>query len=136
MIEGKTGEPLGRRIRLRKDQFQFIAAGNFEACARLRADANPIDARRRRQRTVGLDRDPKAAIMQRADESLVELEQWLSAREHAQPALVAADPLGFDRAGEFISIAVTAAFGAVGADEIGVAETANRGRAISLAARP
>ena len=47
IVEGKVRETLGRRIRLRIDEFQFVAAGDRKAGSRLGTDADPVDALRR-----------------------------------------------------------------------------------------
>src|SRR5579872_2718513 len=136
IIEGKVHKALGRRIGLRIDQFQFVAAPDFEAGPSLGADADPINALRRRQRAIGLNGDAELAIMQRADERVIDLKQRLAAGEHAQPITFATDPLGFDRVSEFVRLVVSATSGAVDADEIRIAEAADGARPIGLAPGP
>jgi len=67
MIEFQCLEP--RRIDsvLRKHQFQLISGLEHERGAGFRADADPVDAARRLQCAVGLDRDLEALGMDRRD---------------------------------------------------------------------
>ena len=82
----------------------------------------------RRQRAVALDRDPEAAAVQRVDQRRVELQHRLAAGDDDQPALARLAPQRLDMTGQSLGVRELAAAGAVGADEIGVAEIALGGR--------
>ena len=136
VVEGEVRELLRQRVVLRIDQLQFVALLDHQFARGLRADADPVDAGGRRDRAVGLDRDLEAAIVQRANEIVVHLQQWLAASQHTQAITRAADPFGRDGVGELIGAAVAATLGAVGSNEVGVAELADRVVAIALAPGP
>src|ERR1700682_4892762 len=63
-LEGKTEVVLRRGALLRIHQLQFVAPAYHEIGAGFRADANPVHARGRADRAIGLDTDGKAARMQ------------------------------------------------------------------------
>src|SRR5262249_32069341 len=69
---------------------------------------------------------------QRLDERLIDLERRLAPGEHDE-LRAAAGPRGIDRRRERGG---RCEFAGVGADEVGIAESADRARAILLAARP
>src|SRR5437588_793480 len=79
---------------------------------------------------VGLDRDRDAACMQRVGERRVHLKQRFAAREDHEAVRALGTPVARDLVGEGVGAAELAAAVAVGADEIGVAERADRARAI------
>ena len=84
---GRNGGSRARRsaraaLRLRIDQLQLVAPSAARAARRPWADADPVDARGRGLRAVGLDRDLEAAGVQRVDQAVVELQQRLAAGAH------------------------------------------------------
>src|SRR5687768_14665384 len=131
-------ESLGHRRRLRKDELQLVARREHEWCVRLRADADPVDARRCALRAVRLDRDLEAGVVQRRDELLVELQQRLATgADDERPG--AAHPLprplrhhGARERGGILELPAVR----TGPDEVGIAEGAGGVRAILLAAAP
>ena len=102
--------------------------------ARLGADAEPVDAARRRQRPVALHRHLEAAGVERVD-------QGPSSWSKGSPPVTTTSLRSpsahrpIDLVGERLRV-VAAAVQAVGADEVGVAEGAVRGGAVALAAAP
>src|ERR1700722_14732925 len=73
-------ELLGFGAGLRIDQLQLISATLLKPCAGLWADANPTESGRNGDGSVGLNGNFKTAGVQRIDEFIVELQQWLAAR--------------------------------------------------------
>src|SRR5262249_25079594 len=92
-------------------------------------------ARRRLDGAVRLHGDLEAAGVQRSGQRCVDLQERLAAGQHDKAALAALPPLRFNRGSEGVG-RVLAAAGAVGADEVGVAEFANGLGAVLLAAGP
>ena len=124
---------------LRIDQLQFAArASATSGRVGLGADADPVDAGRRRQGAVGLDRDLEAAVRaarrsaaHRAAATARRRCRRRSGRRRASsPASAAASPR------RALGACELAAAVAVGADEVGVAEAADGGGAVALAAAP
>src|SRR4029079_16823390 len=101
------------------------------------AHTYPVDAARWKQRAVGLDRDLKAPFVQRIDQLGIELQQGFATRTHdeATGAGRIRGPARGDRVGQFVRAGEAAAIGTE-ADEIGVAEGADRGSAVGFATRP
>src|SRR5262249_59393665 len=114
---------------------QLVTAGEDEMRACLRAHADPVDAGRRHERAVGLDRDTEAVLVQRRDERAVELQQRLAAGADYEPARPRARrPFRRDRLRQLPGGAEFSAARAVRADEIRIAEAADRRRAVPLPA--
>src|SRR5882757_10852972 len=113
-----------------------MAAANQQVGAGFRAHANPVHAIRRNNGAVRLDADRKAPCMQRIDQRSIRLQQRLAAGQHHIAVGTLAGPLRGDGVGKFLRGRKAAAERAVGADEIGIAKLAGRGRAILLAAAP
>ena len=77
---------LGRvDARLRPDQLELIALALDDIRPGLRADAQPVDPGRCRQRPVTLCGDAETAGMQGIDQLLVQLKHRLAAGDHHQP---------------------------------------------------
>src|SRR5690242_6537234 len=74
--------------------------------------------------------------MQRLNQNAIDLKQGLAARQHDEAMIAWPFPGALDRGGKIVRRGVAAAVRAIHAHEIGVAETAGRGRPILLAARP
>ena len=74
--------------------------------------------------------------MQRVDQRSIELEHRLAAGDDHQPPLLALAPQVRDMRRQRRRIGELAAPGAVGADEIGIAELAHRLAPVLLASRP
>src|SRR5438270_13616054 len=72
---------------LRSDQLELSTLALDDLGPRLWADTDPVEARDRGKRAVGLDRDAKATLVQRSNQCLIELEHRLPARTHHQPLL-------------------------------------------------
>ena len=88
---------------LRVDQLEFVAADQLQRRACLRADADPVQARRGVLGAVGLDRHLEPGGVQRLDRSLVELQQRFAAgAHHERPGtrVRLAVPRGGDRGGQ------------------------------------
>ncbi len=135
MLEGERLEGRRRRVGLRINELELVALFHFERAFRLGAHAHPIDPGGELERAVGLDRDQKAARVQRGYELRVHLERGLAAGEHG-PRVSRGRPLAPDRVGERVRGGVFAAARAVGADEIRVAELARGARAVLFVPRP
>ena len=88
----------------------------------------------RRQRPVAFDRDPKTRCVQRIDQRAVDLEHRLAPRQHDKALRAPLTPMMLDRAHERVGFGELASAKPVRPDEIGVAEAADRGRAILLRA--
>src|SRR3546814_16227548 len=81
----------------------------------------------RGQRAVGLDRDLEAARVERRDQRVIDLEHRLAPGEHDETMRVRRAPETLDGGDEAGRLGELAPARAVGADEIGVAEAADRG---------
>src|SRR6185437_11524188 len=84
----------------------------------------------------GLEGNLEATRMQRLNQGAIDLKQGLAARQHDEAMIAGPFPDALDRGSEIIRRGISAAVRAIHAHEIGVAETAGRGGAILLAARP
>src|SRR5216683_687850 len=135
-FEGEIDESFRGGIGLRIDQLEFMALPDHEVGAGFRADADPVHALGRLDRTVGLDADFEAARMQRIDEGLVHLQQWFAAGQYHVMVGADAGPLRGDGIRKFAGRRIAAAQRAVGSDKIGVAKPARRRGAVLLAAAP
>src|SRR3954454_21697170 len=98
---------------LRYDDLQLVPAGYHERRIGPWADADPVDARRRNDRAVGLDRDLEAAPVQRLDQRRIELQQRLTASADDKPVGLSGRPQGGNGIGQHLGISITAAIGAV-----------------------
>src|SRR5438067_10850365 len=121
---------------LRPHQLQLVAALLDNLGTRLRADADPVDPRSRRKRSVCFDGNAETAAMQRIDKRAVELEHRLAPGDHDQAPLAFRSPQRLDAARKLVRAGELAAALAVGADKIGIAECALGRRPILLTARP
>ena len=95
--EAEFLEQFRGRTLLREDKLEFVAAGQFQRCARLRADADPVQSRGSVLSAVGLDSYLEPRRVQGLDGGLVELQKWLAAGaddERARPRMVCAVPRG------------------------------------------
>ncbi|KAG0930151.1 hypothetical protein G6F31_017114 [Rhizopus arrhizus] len=79
MLEIQMREGFGQRIGLRVDQLQFVAAFDDDGRGALGADADPVDAGRRLDGAVGLDRHGEAAGMDGRQQRRVQLQQGFAA---------------------------------------------------------
>src|SRR5580658_2243639 len=73
MPEGKPREAFRVEALLREDQLQFVAGCQRQRRIRLWADADPVEARWRRDRAIGLDRAGETVRMQGRNQGFVEL---------------------------------------------------------------
>ena len=135
MLEVGVGEALGRRGLLRVDELELVAAQQHRVRAGLRADADPVDPGGRLERAVGLDRDLEARGVERVDGGASSCSSGSPPVQTTSGRLrpFGARPALGDGVGELGGAAELAAVRAVGADEVGVAERADGGRAILLA---
>ena len=86
---------------------------------------------------VGLDRDLETLRMERIDQIGIDLQQRLAAGQHDEASARACGrPMGSDGRRQRLGRREPAAAGAVGADEIGIAEAADGARPVFLAAAP
>jgi hypothetical protein len=135
-LEIEIGKGLGRGIRLRINQLEFMTSPYHEIGAGFRADANPVHAVGRLDRAVGLDADFEAPHVQRLDQGRIHLQQRFAAGQHHVAVGALSGPLRGDAIRKLLGRGVAAAERAVGPDKIGVAKTARRGVAILLAPAP
>lgn len=124
-------------LRLRDDDFQFIAPMHDQLRAHFRADANPIDASRNRHRAIGFDGDLEAARVHGVDQGSIELQQGFAAgKDNVLACSIGARPQAVDGLRECGAVGEFSAQFAIGADEIGIAELANCSRAVAFPPRP
>jgi hypothetical protein len=69
---------------LREGELQLVPGPYGEPGAGFRADADPVNPRRRRQGPICLNRNLEARVVEGSDEGLVELKQGLSSRSDQQ----------------------------------------------------
>ena len=112
------------------DELQLVAASEHGLGPGLRADADPVESRRAASSvplvSTAISKPPACSASISVG---VELQQRLAAGaddEAAGPAVGAAGQCAATRAGQVVGGAELAAAGAVGADEVGVAEPADR----------
>src|ERR671924_192195 len=72
--EAKVSEVERIEAGLRNHDFELVTLFDDEAGARFLADAYPVEAGRRENCAVGLDRDLEAATVQCIDQPLIELQ--------------------------------------------------------------
>src|SRR5260370_2470576 len=135
-LEGKIDKGLGRCIRLRINQLEFMSSPYHEVGAGFGADANPVHALGWIDRAIGLDADFEPSGMQRIDEGLIHLQQWLAAGQYRVTVYARSGPLRGDGIGELRGCGIAAAKRTVGSDKIGVAKPARRPGPVLLAAPP
>ena len=80
MREVQMREFIGRRTVLRVDELELLPAFLDQRRPGLGTDADPVDPRRGRQGTIGLDRDFEPGAVQSIDQRPVELQERLAAR--------------------------------------------------------
>src|SRR5471032_2974548 len=124
-------------IGLRDHDLDFVALLDHQIGAHLRADADPVDAGRHRQRAVGFDGDLETDGVHRGDQFKIQLQQRFAAREDDVFAgRVSAWPQRVDSRRQRLGRGELAAALAVGADEVGVAELADGAGAVAFTAGP
>ena len=64
---------------LRDHDLELVTTLDDKAGARFRADADPVEAGRREDRAIRLDRDFEPAVVQRIDQRRIELQQRFAA---------------------------------------------------------
>ncbi len=146
----------GKEGGLGVDEFELIAGGGDGFAAGLGADADPVDGGRDGHGAVGFDGDVEADGVEGVDEWCVELEEGFAAGtdDHGEGGgmigflsgdlgaggealvLCALLPEGLDVEGERVGGGEFSAAGAVGADEVGIAELADGAVAVFLTAGP
>src|SRR3981189_2930964 len=99
-LKGKIDKGLGRCIRLRINQLEFMTSPYHEARRGFGADANPVHALGRLDRPVGHDADFETTGMQRIDEGLVHLQQWLATGQYRVTVYAGSAPLRGDGLGD------------------------------------
>jgi hypothetical protein len=130
------GEPLRHRQRLRIHQFQLVAPFNHHRCVRFRADTQPVDSRGRRQRAIGFHTDFKASVVKGIHHRFIKLQQRFTAgADHIGPARLIG-PEVFNVRGQGFRGFKAAAILAVGANEIRIAEIADRASPVFFPAGP
>lgn len=122
---------------LRIDQLQFVPRPLQERRPRLRANANPVEAVHGLDCSVGLYSDLEPAVMQRINQSPVDLQEWFTARQHyVWTACQTIRPCFCNELGQTSRIMELPAHGPIGAYEICVAELADRAIPVSLKTCP
>ena len=140
VVERQPGQRGQVQPVLRHHHRQLLPAGEQQRSAGLGAHADPVQPFGGGDRAVGLHRDLEALRMQRVDQGRVQLQQRLATRDHDEAlALLTGRRVGPERGdarGQGLRRVELAAAQAIGADEVGVAEAALRGRAILFATAP
>ena len=117
------------------NKLQFVAGGLNESRASFWADTNPVEALRCRDSAVGFYRDAEALRMQRADERIIQLQQWFAAGAN-DIWLAASGPFSRDGCRKKLRIRELAAARSVVAHEIRIAELADGAISIPIKAIP
>ncbi len=143
-LQEKMGEVeildcLGREGVLGEDELEFVSGPDVEVRASLGAHANPVETGRKWACPVGLNRALEALLGEEGENGGVELEGGFAARE--DNVWTATHPTVFgpgvdDPADQLLCALEAAAAGAVGADEVGVAELADSLIAIAFTSAP
>lgn len=139
MLEGEVFELIGSQAILRMNQLELVAPCLQQIAPGLGTDADPVDALGRGKRAVGFQSHRESSEVQVRNERLIELQQRFSSgadNESGTGRGGVIGPCGSNSFGELGGAFVLAASGAVGAEDVGVAEAANGGRSILLPSRP
>lgn len=136
VLKVESLEVFRRRARLRKNKLQFLTRGLTKFGIRLGADADPVECGRRNERAVGLDGGEKSSRAHGIDELRVELQQRFAAGEDDETPFESMPPRRCNGVSKRRRGRKTAPAVAAGADEIGVAEPADRRGTILFAAAP
>ena len=128
-------EFFGRRVRLRVNQLEFVPLKDSQIAGGFRADANPVNSRRRHQRSVGLDGDFKSAFVQFEPGHRRPGAKALR-RSERRTGCVRQPPIPLRLPPRDPGGPISSSLGAVGPDEVGVAEMAHRAVPILLATGP
>ncbi len=124
---------------LGKDELQFAAMPEGEGRASLGTDTDPIDTRRRKQRSICLNRNLEAFCVQGVNKRSIKLEQGFAACTHDKPNTVRG-PLGrpgsSDGPSQVAGRRETSPPGAIRPDEIGITELTDRRSSALLQPRP
>jgi hypothetical protein len=136
VAEGEVFEALRQGGGLGVDEFQFVAGGEGQGGIGLGADADPVNTGGRGEGAVGLYGDGEVLGVQRFDQGRVELEEGLAAGEDGEAVALVGGPVGGDFGGQGLGGLEAAAALAIRAHEIRVAEGADGGGAVLLAAGP
>jgi hypothetical protein len=78
MLEVETDKSLRLCPPLGKDQLEFMSRAQYQFGVRFGTHADPVDAGWRELRPIRLDGDLKTAVVERADQSLIQLQQGLT----------------------------------------------------------
>src|SRR6266851_8301777 len=132
-------EQAGVSVFLREDELELITTDQFQRRTCLRADAYPVQPLRGVLGAVSLNRHLEPGRMQSPDRSLVKLQERLTAGAHHEPAgtrLRLPGPRSSNRARQVPGGGEPPPARPFGADEIGVAELADRAAAVFFPASP
>src|ERR1043165_8188418 len=125
---------------LRKDKLQFITKEQNQFGADLRTAANPIDAAWWQPSPVGFYRHLKSLGVESLNEGFVQLLQRLAAgtddKRWSAVARCVARPFGMDRLSKRLRRIKLSSTRTISADEVRVAEAADRTGTILFASRP
>jgi hypothetical protein len=134
LLECEVREPFRRRVFLWIYELEFVTGADGQFALGFWTDANPVDSRRRHNRSIGLDCDLESPRVQGRGQLSMDLKQRLSAGQYAESVGLAAAPFLFDRNREIVGVFISATFSAIGADEIGIAKPTDSSTSITFAA--
>lgn len=134
MAEREILQAIRRQPLLRVDKLEFIALLHDERCIRLRTDADPIEARGRANCAIGFNGNHEAALMQRRDEMIINLQKRFAPCENDKAILDVIPPDLRNHSRQLFRVSEAASETAVCTDKIGIAERAYRVRAIAFPA--
>ncbi len=135
MAKVQSGEKLRVESTLRIDELQVATGVDNKGRPGFRAHADPVQSCREIQRTIGFHPYFETSLVQRLDQALVHLQQWLPASAD-DIGFRAARPLPRHGVGELRRRREFASAGSVRSDEIRVTKAAGRLCAIGFAPGP
>lgn len=135
MIEVQRLEIFWWRTRLGINKLQLIPTFLHERSAGLWTDANPVDSFRGDTCPIRFYCDGESAVLKRGSKRFIELQQRLAACTDDESFIVIAAPCPAHCIGKIFRCAESPTIGA-SADEIRVAELANRTRSIFFFSTP
>ncbi len=124
---------------LRKNELQFATPPEGEGRASLGTNTDPIDARRRKERSICLNGNLKTFCVQGVNQRGIKLEQGFAACTHHKPNTARSlpgRPGSSDSLSQVAGGGETSSPGAIRPNEIGIAELTDRRSSILLQPRP
>jgi hypothetical protein len=136
VLKGEVLELYWLSVDLRIHKFKFLARSLDQLRYSFWTHANPINARRRRYRSVCLDCDLKSSLLDCGNQRRIKLKQRFAAGDYDQLSRSHPCPSAGNRGSEHISALKLPTAQAIHSDKVRIAEPANGTPTIGFATRP